>query len=138
MIVGYTAGAFDLFHIGHLNHIRGARGLCDRLIVGVSMDELVRRTKGKPCVVRYRDRVEIVRACRYVDVVVPQDDLDKYAAWQNLRFDVLFAGDDWYGNERWLTYERRLAEHNVRVVYLPYTAEVSSTQLQQKLARAEE
>ena len=136
MIVGYTTGVFDLFHVGHLNLLRNARGLCDRLIVGVSTDDLVAKIKSKSCTIPYCDRVEIVRGCRYVDAAVPQADLDKHAGWQKLRFNVLFVGDDWFGTEPWLEQERRLAEQSVKIIYLPYTHGVSSTQLQQQVTTA--
>ncbi len=134
MTVAYAAGVFDVFHVGHLNLLRSAKGVCDRLMVGVSTDELVLRSKGVRCVVPFEDRVEIVRACRYVDAVVPQADLDKYSAWQRLRFDVLIAGDDWFGHERWQHYQERLAEHGVKVIYFPYTQAISSTQIRHSLA----
>jgi FAD synthase len=65
---------------------------------------------------------------------VPQADLDKYSAWQRLRFDVLIAGDDWFGHERWQHYQERLAEHGVKVIYFPYTQAISSTQIRHSLA----
>lgn len=126
MIVGYTAGVYDLFHIGHLNLLRNARALCDKLIVGVTVDELV-RYKGKQPVIPYVERCEIVRACRYVDVVIPQLDLDKYAAWEKLHYDRLFVGDDWHGDPRWVELERKLGAKGVKVVYFPYTQGTSST-----------
>ena len=134
LTVAYAAGVFDLFHVGHLNLLRSAKGVCDRLVVGVSTDELVFLSKGIGSVVPFEDRAEIVRACRYVDVVVPQADLDKYAAWQRLQFDVLIAGDDWFGHERWQHYQDRLAEQGVKVIYFPYTQKISSTQIRQSLA----
>ena len=133
MITGYTAGVFDLFHIGHLNVLRNARALCDRLIVGVSTDELVLASKGKGPTIPYRDRIEIVRACRYADTALAQTDIDKYEAWRRLRFDVLFVGDDWFEHERWKDFERRLGEQGVSTVYLPHTADVSSTELRSVL-----
>lgn len=128
LIVGYTTGVFDLFHIGHLNILRAARGLCDRLIVGVTVDELV-TYKGKQAVVPFSERIEIVRACRYVDTAVAQVDIDKVRAWERLKFDVLFVGDDWYDAPQWRDYENRLEAVGAKVRYLPYTTSTSSTQL---------
>jgi cytidyltransferase-like protein len=88
-IVGYTAGTFDMFHIGHLNFLRRARSSCDRLIVGVSTDELVMQHKGKIPVLPFEERLEIVRAVRYVDEVVLQESMDKLLAWERVRFDRL-------------------------------------------------
>ena len=129
MQLGYTAGAFDLFHIGHVKLLKAASSLCDKLVAGVSTDELILGRKGKQCVVPLADRMAIVQACRYVNAVIPQDDLDKYAAWERLHYDLLFVGDDWFGEPRWQDYEQKLSAHGVRVVYLPYTRGVSSTQL---------
>ena len=139
MKIGYTAGVFDLFHIGHLNLLRNARSLCDKLVVGVTTDELV-AYKHKRSVVPFTERLEIVRACRYVDAVVPQETLDKFAAWEKLRFDVMFVGDDWHRHERWQELEQKFAGVGVKVVYFPYTKGTSSTlinEILQKLRNAE-
>lgn len=133
MKIGYTTGVYDLFHIGHLNLLRNARNLCDRLVVGVTTDELV-SYKCKRSVIPFNERMEIVRACRYVDAVVPQEELDKFEAWKKLRFDILFVGDDWYGSERWQDAETQFREVNVRVVYFPYTKGTSSTLINETLA----
>lgn len=130
--VGYTAGVFDLFHVGHVNLLRNAKSLCDHLIVGVSTDEVV-RYKHKTPVITFEDRVEVVRASRYVDSVVPQENLDKFLAWQKLKFDVLFVGDDWYGDPKWVELERRFSEVGVPVIFFPYTKKTSSTLINQLL-----
>ena len=87
MVIGYTTGVYDMFHIGHLNILRRARELCDYLIVGVSTDELVQREKGKTPVIPYEERIAIVRAIEYVDEAVPQTSKDKLAAWRQDRFN---------------------------------------------------
>ncbi|MBL9186267.1 MAG: adenylyltransferase/cytidyltransferase family protein [Opitutaceae bacterium] len=132
MKIGYTTGVFDLFHIGHLNLLRNARALCDKLVVGVTTDELV-AYKHKRSVIAFEERFEIVRACRYVDAVVPQETMDKYAAWEKLRFDVMFVGDDWFKNPRWQAIEKQLADAGVKVVYFPYTKGTSSTLINEVL-----
>ncbi len=93
MIIGYTTGVFDMFHIGHLNLLRNAKSMCDKLIVGVSVDKLV-QYKGKTPVIPYEDRAEIVRCCKFVDLVVPQYDMDKLTACKKLSVDLMFVGDD--------------------------------------------
>ena len=123
-VVGYTCGVYDLFHVGHVRVLQNAKSLCDRLIVGVTVDELV-SYKGKSAVIPFEDRIQVVRACRYVDCAVPQRSVDKVEAWHKLKFNVLFVGDDWYGHAKWRAYEAALAEHGVRVVYFPYTDHVS-------------
>lgn len=126
MKIGYTTGVFDLFHIGHLNLLRNARALCDKLVVGVTTDDLV-AYKHKRSVIAFEERFEIVRACRYVDAVVPQETLDKFAAWEKLRFDVMFVGDDWFKSERWEALDKKFQELGVKIVYFPYTKGTSST-----------
>ena len=98
---GYTAGVFDVFHIGHLNLIRNAKELCDFLIVGVNSDELVESYKKKKTIQSLKDRMDIVSSIRFVDAVVENYTLDKMSAWEKYGFDVIFIGDDWKGNERW-------------------------------------
>lgn len=120
-IIGYTAGVFDMFHVGHLNILRSAKEQCDYLIVGVSTDELVRREKGKNAVIPYEDRAQIVSAIKYVDQVVPQTDKDKFAAWERYGFHKMFVGSDWQGSPQWQQYETQLVPLGVEFVYLPHT-----------------
>lgn len=132
MIIGYTAGVFDLFHIGHLNLLRNAKGMCDKLIVGVSTDELV-KYKGKSPVIPFCDRIEIIRNIRCVDAVVAQEDMDKLEMCKKLKANVMFVGDDWYNSEKWQEYETQFAKEGIEIVYFPYTKNVSSTQISKAL-----
>jgi glycerol-3-phosphate cytidylyltransferase len=133
--VVYTAGTFDLFHRGHLRVIENARALGETLIVAVSTDELVENYKKRRTVVPFEERMEIVRAIKGVDLVVPQHSQDKFAAWERIRFDVWVVGDDWFGTEKYENYRRKLTEQGVDCVFLPYTAGVSSTQRRIESAR---
>lgn len=133
MIIGYTTGVFDLFHVGHLNIIKSAKGMCDKLIVGVSTDELVSQYKDKKTVIPFEERSEIIRNIHGVNCVVPQDNMDKFEAWEKFQFDVLIVGDDWYGSAKWKLIEEKLRSVNVRVFYLPYTKGTSSTKINQIL-----
>jgi glycerol-3-phosphate cytidylyltransferase len=126
MILGYTTGVFDLFHIGHVNLLRNAKGMCDKLIVGVTTDELV-SYKNKKSVISFEERMEVVRSCRYVDAVIPQEDMDKFVQWQKIKFDVMFVGDDWFKSEKWEAIDKQFEEEGVRVVYFPYSKGTSST-----------
>ena len=137
-IIGYTSGVYDLFHIGHLNLLKNAKGMCNVLIVGVSVDELVEEYKHRRPVIPFAERIEIVRAIRYVDIVVPQTTLDKYKAWEKLRFDRLFHGDDWKGSAMYDEIERRLSAVGVETVYFPYTQVTSSTILSEALKKIRE
>ena len=98
-IVGYTTGVYDMFHIGHLNIIKNAKKKCDYLIVGVSTDEVVKKYKNKTPIVPLMDRMEIIKALKYVDKVVVQDSMDKLEAWKKYKYDILFHGDDWANSE---------------------------------------
>ena len=132
MKLGYTTGVYDLFHIGHLRLLKNARGLCDKLIVGVSTDDLV-GYKYKKSVIPFDERIEIVSACRYVDAAIPQETMDKFEMWRKLKFDLLFVGDDWYESDKWQEYEAQFVEVGVKVIYFPYTKGTSSTLINQTL-----
>lgn len=131
-IIGYTAGVYDLFHIGHLNLLKNAKGMCDKLVVGVTVDELV-KYKGKKAMIPYEDRAEIIRAIKYVDAVVPQSDMDKLTMCKKLNAKYLFVGDDWYGTEKWKKYEEEFEKEGIKIVYFPYTQGISSTQIRKAL-----
>lgn len=132
MTIGYTAGVYDLFHVGHLNLLKNAKSMCDKLIVGVTVDELV-TYKGKHAMIPYEDRAEIVRSIQYVDAVVPQYDMDKLTMCKKLNADILFVGDDWYGTEKWKEYEKEFNEAGIKIIYFPYTKGISSTQISKAL-----
>ena len=131
--VGYVPGVFDIFHIGHLNILRNAKVECDFLIAGVVSDERARNAKNKTPVIPAAERLEIVRAIRYVDDAVLEDVPEKLEMWRRLHFDVILKGDDWKGTPKGDKLERDFASVGVDVVYLPYTADTSSTLLRQVL-----
>ena len=135
MIIGYTAGVYDLFHIGHLNLLKNAKGMCDKLVVGVTVDELV-LYKGKKAMIPYSDRAEIVRSIKYVDAVVPQNDMDKLKMCKKLGASYLFVGDDWYGTEKWQKYEKEFSDAGIKIIYFPYTKGISSTKITEALSHA--
>ena len=134
MIIGYTTGVFDLFHIGHLNILKRAKEKCDFLIVGVSTDELVMQYKNKTPVISFEERVQIVEAIKYVDKVVPQTHRDKFAAWEEYKFDRMFVGDDWKGSPLFMELEEKFKPFGVEIVYFPYTEGTSSTMLKKALS----
>lgn len=134
MIIGYTSGVYDLFHVGHLNLLRNAKGMCDKLIVGVSTDELV-SYKNKKAVIPFSERAEIVRGLRFVDSVIAQETMDKFEMWRKLKFDVMFVGDDWHKTEKWDQIEAQFQAVGVRIVYFPYTKGTSSTLLNEVLVK---
>lgn len=132
MVIGYTTGVFDLFHIGHVNLLRNAKSLCDKLIVGVSVDELALYKNKKP-LIPFIERLEIVRSCKFVDIAVPQFNHDKLEALDRYSFDIMFVGDDWYKTDKWLSIQEQFEKRKVRIVYFPYTSTTSSTLINETL-----
>ena len=127
--IGYTTGVFDLFHIGHLNILRNAKLECDHLIVGITTDELSLKEKGRMPVIPFAERMAIVESIQYVDSVVPQINYDKIEAWNNLKFNIMFVGDDWKGTEKWNKLDKKFSEHGVKISYFPYTQHTSSSRI---------
>ena len=133
---GYTAGVYDMFHIGHLNVLRNAKALCNELIVGVSTDEVVEKNKNKKTIIPFDERIKIIEAIKYVDKAVPQTTYSiegKIESAKENKIDVMFVGDDWKGTEKWNKIEEELKKINVDVVYLPHTDGISSTMLRGKI-----
>lgn len=130
--IGYTSGVFDMFHIGHLNILKRSKEMCDYLIVAVSTDELVREYKQKTPVIPFEQRIEIVSAIKYVDMVVVQESMDKMEAYHKYKFDALFHGSDWKGSEMYNKIVSDFASIGVDVVFLPHTEGISSTILSTK------
>lgn len=133
--IGYTTGVFDLFHIGHLNILKRAKLECDYLIVGVTSDELALSAKNKKPIIPFQERMEIVESIKFVDEVVPQINYDKMEAWNNLKFDLMFVGNDWKGTDKWNKIEQDFNQHGVEILYFPYTSHTSSTILREILEK---
>ena len=125
--IGYTTGVFDLFHIGHLNILKRAKLECDYLIVGVTSDELALTAKNKKPIIPFQERMEIVESIKFVDEVIPQTNYDKMEAWNNLKFDLMFVGNDWKGTDKWNKIEKDFDQHGVKILYFPYTSHTSSS-----------
>jgi len=138
MKIGYTTGVFDMFHVGHLRILKQARTLCDHLIVGVSSDSLVEKYKKKLPIIPLTDRMEILSSIKYVDKVIVQESRDKYQAFKDIGYNIMFVGDDWKGDPLFTEIERKLTLEGAEVVYFPYSKHVSSTQLTQVLQSIED
>ena len=134
--IGYTTGVFDLFHIGHLNILKRARLECDHLIVGFTTDELCESDKNQKPFIPFQERMDLVEAVKYVDEVVPQTSYDKVEAWNNLKFDKMFVGDDWKGTDQWNQIEKEFSQFGVEIIYFPYTTHTSSTILRKILSKS--
>lgn len=132
--IGYTTGVFDLFHIGHLNILKNCKSMCDKLIVGVTVDELV-KYKFKKAVIPFSERIEIIRSCKYVDLAIPQSEIDKVEVVKKLKANYLFVGDDWYKTKKWKIQENKLKKLNCQVIYFPYTKGTSSSIINKTLIK---
>ena len=124
--VVYTSGTFDMLHINHLKMIEYARALGDILIVGVNTDELVASYNSQP-IIPFDERIALVKALKYPDIVIPQRSLDHTEKVKKLHFDVFVVGDDWTGKYDYLE------ALGVSVVYFPYGAGVSSSELKERI-----
>ena len=133
--IGYTTGVFDLFHIGHLNILKRARLECDYLIVGITTDELAMSIKGEKPFIPFEERMEIVESIKFVDEVVPQTSYNKIEAWNKLKFDRMFVGDDRKGTKEWIQIEKDFGKYNVEIIYFSYTTHTSSTILRDVLKK---
>src|SRR5699024_2701688 len=133
MRIGYAAGAFDLFHIGHLNLLRRAKQSCDVLIAGIVSDEMLREVKRIEPVIPTAERAEIVGNLRCVDQVHIETTPSKLDTWRDVGFTHFFKGDDWRGTPKGLLLEEQFGEVGVEIVYLPYTMHTSSTALRRAL-----
>lgn len=131
--IGYAPGAFDLFHIGHLNILKHARSQCDFLVAGVVSDEMLEQAKGRLPVIPLAERMEIVGSIGYVDKVYAETVPDKLQVWDELRFNVFFKGDDWKGTAQGDSLEAALRGVGVEVVFFPYTVQTSSSALRTAL-----
>ena len=98
--IGYAPGAYDLFHVGHLNLLRHAKSRCDFLIAGVVSDEMLELAKGRRPVIPLDERLAIVSHISYVDRAIAEVVPDKLETWESVRFNVLFKGDDWRGTAK--------------------------------------
>ena len=135
MRIGYTAGVFDLFHVGYLNLLRRARLDCDFLFAAVTTDEVALELTGRAPAVPYAERLEIVRAQRVVDAAIGKVTTDSRQIWHQLRFDAMYKGGDWKDDERGLALEAEFADLPVEIIYFPYTRNTSSERLRGILDR---
>lgn len=132
-IIGYTAGVFDLFHIGHLNLLKRAKENCDFLIVGVNSDSLVKQYKNKTPIIPEKERLEIIDSLKFVDKVVLVKNRDKLDAYNKYKFNRIFVGDDWKNHPSYLEAEKQLKPYNVDFMFFPYTQNTSSTLIRKVL-----
>ena len=135
--IGYIAGVFDLYHIGHLNMFRRAKEQCDYLIAAVVSDDGVRNNKKREPFIPFEERIEMVRSCKYVDeaVEIPYLYGGTVDAYQKYHFDCQFSGSDYIDDPWWLEQKKYLEEHGAELVFFPYTQQTSSTKIKALIER---
>lgn len=136
MVIGYTQGTFDTLHYGHVRLLMNAKKLCDYLIVGVNSDVLVEKYKNTSTIIKEEERVEIVKAIKYVDEVHIVDSLDKTSKAKQYNFNIVFIGDDWKGTDRWNKTETELNKIGITVRYLEHTKGISTTIVKNHLSKS--
>lgn len=134
----YTGGTFDLFHAGHVRFLERCRQF-GNVTVALNTDEFIEAYKGKPPVMSYEERAEVLLACRFVHDVVPNfDGADSRTAIDWVQPDLIVIGSDWAVrdyhaqmgfNQAWLD------ERGIGLCYLPYTKGVSSTDIKARISR---
>ena len=127
MIIGYTTGVFDLFHIGHLNIIKESKKKCDYLIVAVSNDKLAFKLKKKKPVIPFKERIEIIKSLKYVDRAVEEKVDDKTKVKNKYKINIIFKGDDWKNTRKWNQLEKDLKKQNIKIIFIKYTKKTSSS-----------
>lgn len=129
----YTGGTFDLFHIGHLNLLAHCKKIGDRVVVALNTDDFVVQYKHKLPVWSFKQREAMLRACRYVDDVVPNTDgEDSKPTILDVKPDFIVVGSDWATKDYYAQMkftQAWLDDHGITLVYVPYTQEISSTLL---------
>jgi cytidyltransferase-like protein len=133
LIVGYTAGCYDMFHVGHLNLLKRAKENSDYLIVGVNSDAAMYSYKKKYPVIPEDERMSIIAALEYVDEVVLVNNTDKLHAYNLHQYDVIFVGDDHKNEPAWVKLDETLSKNNSKVHYFNYTPHISSSKLRIRL-----
>ena len=127
--IGYLGGCWDLFHVGHLNYIREAKRHCDYLIVDVTPDEIVFKQKNKYPIISEQNRLEVVKAIKYVDRAGLSDDERDFGALKKYGYNILFISEDHRGKDYYNSLEKEMKELGVEVIYIPYTKGISSTKI---------
>lgn len=136
MIIVYTPGCWDLLHAGHVNFLERARGLGDRLVVGMATDNVIREDKGSLPILGDVERLYLLKSLRCVDMAVPYFELQFTTHLDQFKPDILAVGEDWGHDLRHVDAEIWMKEHGGRTVKLPYTKGISTTEIKRRI-RAE-
>ena len=129
MIIGFTSGVFDLFHVGHLNLLENAAKECDLLFVGVCSDELTFKLKRRKPIIQFKDRLRIVSALSCVSKVIPKTFDDDLFYAKSVNAKIVFKGSDWQDTQKWLGLQKKFDKEGIKIQFFPYTRGISSTKL---------
>lgn len=131
----YTVGTFDLLHVGHLALLQYCRTLGDSITVavGVASDEVVNSYKPHVPVIPLDQRVEMLKALRYVDVVRPYHELEYVSACKELKPDIFVIGEDWGDKPHNLAVEAYLKSYGAKILQVSYNPQTSSTKIKQNV-----
>jgi glycerol-3-phosphate cytidylyltransferase len=132
----YTGGTFDLFHAGHAEFLRRCSEL-GRVVVALNTDEFIEEYKGKPPVISYKDRADVLLACRYVDQVVPNiGGTDSRITIETVMPDLIVIGSDWARRDYYtqMAFDQDwLDDRGIGLCYIPYTQGISSTAIKERM-----
>lgn len=136
----YTGGTFDLFHYGHMNFLKKCKNISNKVVVSLNTDEFVKKYKGKSPIMTYKERELSLRFCGLVDDIIPNiGEQDSKPAILKIKPNVIAVGDDWcqknYYEQMSFTQDW-LDEHDIVLVYIPYTKGISSTELKSRIKHA--
>lgn len=130
---GFICGFFDILHDGHIDILKKAKELCDYLIVSVGTDEFMIKRKHRKSILTYEQRTKIVESIKYVDLVVPEENLDKIAAFKQYHFDVMFSGMDHIDEPVYIEATKGLKKLGVDTIYFERTHDISSTKIRERI-----
>ena len=137
-LIVYTGGTFDLFHSGHANFLERCSEL-GSVIVSLNTDEFIQAYKGKPPIISYEDRRKVLLSCRSVSDVIPNyGGADSKPAIEMTAPDILAIGSDWARRDYYAQMgftQDWLDDRGISLIYIPYTAGISSTAIKARLVR---
>jgi len=133
----YTGGTFDLFHFGHQNFLKQCKNIADKVVVALNMDDFIERFKGQPPILKYKEREQSLRYCKFVDEVIKNGaGEDSRSCILTVKPNIIAIGDDWaekdYYKQMGFT-QQWMRDNGMELLYLPYTKEISSSEIRNRV-----
>lgn len=133
----YTGGTFDLFHKGHVNLLKWCASIGDKVVVSLNTDEFIMAYKGKPPIISFSDRKDVLLSCKYVDEVIPNyEGADSKSAILSVMPNVIVIGSDWAKKDYYyqMGFSQEWLDHyGIALCYVPYTWEISTSKIKGKM-----